>query len=244
MRNKRVLVSVYTRNDGRATESLEDSGMTTQTKLASTIFLFLLACAGSATAGGVERVDVSPAVLVNMAEGHSGDYMGAAITGDVFFGKALALRTTVGFTKERYYPAELDYADADYGFWLSLAPYAELNVGDRVMPYLALLGTFTTGTQPIAAPTPIGMEQAPYARVSQDARNSSFYSLGVSLGSKLRIAGPVAVYGEFSHYFFTSTTDSKVYYGPELGPFGREYDFERNPTYISFGLTYSLDLSK
>ena len=210
-----------------------------------TVILVLAAvCVGTTAgyAGGIERVDISPAVIVNMAEGHAGSFMGGSVTGDVFFSRAFALRTTIGFTKERYYPSNLDYADADYGFWLSFAPYAELNFGDRVMPYMALLGTFTTGSGGPTAAQPIGMEQKPYSRLNDDVRNDSFYSLGVTLGSKLRLAGPVSVYGELSHYFFTSVSDSKAYFGPGPGSFDRQYDFEHNPTYLSFGLSYSLDL--
>ena len=207
-----------------------------------TVVTAVLLCSVSGFAKGIERVDISPAVIVNMADGHAGSFLGGSLTGDVFFSRAFALRTTIGFTKERYYPSDLNYADADYGFWLSFAPYAELSLGDRVMPYMALLGTFTTGGGGPTVAQPIGMEQKPITRLNNDIRAESFYSLGVTLGSKLRLAGPVSMYGEVSHYFFTSISDSKVYFGPGAGSFDRRYDFEHNPTYLSFGLTYSLDL--
>ncbi|MCP4684374.1 MAG: hypothetical protein GY867_02900 [bacterium] len=206
--------------------------------------ILLLALTSGLNAAGVERVDISPSVLVNMAEGHSGKTMGGAVTGDVFFSKHWALRTTVGFTKNRNFPAEADYGDAEYGFWLSFAPYAELNIGDRARPYLALLGTFTTGSSSRYLATPIGMEQSPYARLQQDSRRDSYYSLGVTAGSKLKVAGPVSVYAEISHFFFTSLSDSEVYFGPGEYLFDRQFDFERNPTYLSLGLTFSINTSR
>jgi len=207
--------------------------------------LLLLTLATGIEASGVKRVDISPSVLVNMAEGHSGNYMGGAITGDVFFNKHWALRTTVGFTKNRNYPAEADYGDTGYGFWLSFAPYAELNIGDRARPYVALLGTFSTGSSSTRYfDTPIEMDRSPYARLQQDARRRSHYSLGLTAGSKLKIAGPVHVYAEISHFFYTSISDSEVYFGPGEYFFDQQFDFERNPTYLSFGLTFSIDTDR
>ncbi len=205
------------------------------------ILLLLTLTAGAANAASVKRVDISPSALINMAEGHAGQYMGGALTGDVFFGEHWALRTTVGFTKNRNFPAEADYGDAEYGFWLSFAPYAELNIGDRARPYVALLGTFTTGSQRQYLSPPVGMEQSPFARLQRDARRQSYYSLGLTAGSKLKVAGPVHIYAEISHFFYTSLADSEVYFGPGEYLFDQRFDFERNPTYLSFGLTFSIN---
>ncbi len=205
------------------------------------LVLFMLPLSGYA---GVERVEISPSVMVNLAEGHSGTFMGGALTGDVFFARGVAIRTTIGLTKSRYYPAELDYNEADYGFWLSFAPYIEMFSGERVRPYLAVLGTFSTSGEYAGNPgaPAFGLDRAPVSRLQYDARDQSFYSLGLSLGSKFQVVGPVSVFGEFTHYFFSSISDDVVYFGPELGPFGREYDFEHNPTYLSFGLSYSFEI--
>lgn len=203
--------------------------------LTTAVLLAALAC--GAQAGAIKQVEISPAMLVNMGEGHSGQFMGGAITGDLFFTPNWALRTTVGFTKDRSFPSEADYSRAEYGFWLSFAPYAELNVANRVRPYVALLGTFSTGASNRSVAPPIGMEQSPYARLQQDARNQSYYSLGVTAGSKLRVAGPVHVYAEVSHFFYTSVSDREVYFGPGEYFFDREFDFERNPTYLSVGVS-------
>jgi len=208
------------------------------------LLLSLMPAAGSLTAG-VKKVEISPSVLVNLAEGHSGQYMGDAVTGDVFFSEHWALRTTVGFTRSRNFPAEVDYSQAEYGFWLSFAPYAELSIGGRARPYLALLGTFTSGsgTSRYLSP-PVGMEQSPFARLQLDARSQAYYSLGLTAGSKLRVAGLVHIYAEVSHFFYTSIADSEIYFGPGEYFFDRKFDFERNPTYFSFGLTFSIDTGR
>jgi len=209
-----------------------------------TISLILILAAG-VQAAGVTKVEISPSALINLAQGHSGQYMGGAVTGDVFFGRHWALRTTVGFTKDRNFPADADYGQAEYGLWLSFAPYAEVSIGDAVRPYAALLGTFTTGSGARNFSPPVGMEQSPYARLSVDARQqSSYYSLGLTAGSKVKIAGPVHLYGEISHFFYTSIADSKVYFGPGEYFFDREFDFERNPTYLSFGLTFNINTGR
>jgi len=202
-----------------------------------TTALLLAALACGAQAGAIKKVEISPAVLVNMGEGHSGRFMGGAVAGDLFFAPHWALRTTVGFTKDRTFPANADYSRAEYGFWLSFAPYAELNIANTARPYVALLGTFSTGASNRSVSPPIGMEQSPFARLQQDARNQSYYSLGVTAGSKLKVAGPVLVYAEISHFFYTSVSDREAYFGPGEYFFDRQFDFERNPTYLSVGLT-------
>jgi hypothetical protein len=196
---------------------------------------------------GVDRLEVSPSALINMAEGHSGDFMGGAVTTDLFFNRSFALRTTIGFTRNRYFPKELPYEQADYGFWLSFAPYAELNVGNRVRPYLAVLGTFTAGGYNASHRQPVGFETAPVARLQSEAGSGgSFYSFGLTVGSKVRLAGSIYAFTELSHYLFTSITqpDNREYFGVDGTPFARSFDFEHNPTYLSFGLTYGFDIGK
>ena len=193
----------------------------------------------------ISRLEISPSVLINLAEGHSGATMGGAISTDLFFKSSFALRTTIGFTKSRYFPSELDYADANYSFWLSLAPYGELNFGNRLKPYLAVLGTFTTGNSVNFQRAPVGMERAPVTRLQTNYnQNHAFYSLGFTVGSKLRLHNTLHIFGEVSHYFYTSITDSKVFFGSDNLLFDREFDFEHNPTYLSLGLTYGFDITK
>jgi hypothetical protein len=206
--------------------------------------IVLLVVPVSISAGGVDRVDISTSTLVNLAEGHSGAFMGGAVSGDLFFSKSVGLRTTVGFTRSRYYPSDLNYSESDYGFWLSLAPVLQLDIGNRVKPYLAILGTFSGGSDRNQPTAPLNMSQPPFARLNRDARRWHAYSLGASIGSKLRLAGPVHLFGEVSHFFYTSISDQEVYFGPGDYFFDQEFDFERNPTYLSIGLTYSLDLMK
>ena len=206
-----------------------------------TAVVLLMAAAASA---GVSRVEISPSALVTLNNSYSGNAMGGSVTADAFFNRTFALRATLGYTKQRYYPEGMDYSNANYGFWMSVAPYLEMNTGSFLRPYIAVLGTFTGGTGRYYTPSPIGMELKPYVRAQQAARATAFYSFGATLGSKLHVAGPVSVHAEISHYVYTSISDPKVIYAPELGPLGREYDFKRNPTYLSFGLTYSFRLGK
>jgi hypothetical protein len=196
---------------------------------------------------GVQRIEISPSLLMNLADGHSGSLMGGALTADVFFNRSFALRTTVGLTKDRYFPADRDFSESDHSFWLSLAPYGELHVGSTLKPYIAVLGTFTTGSSYSYRASPVGFDNAPVERIRNDRGSSlSSYSFGLSVGSKVRLTGSTHLFAEVSHYFYTSITDPDrdVYFGVNGTPFARSFDFERNPTYISAGLTYGFDLKK
>jgi hypothetical protein len=196
-------------------------------------------------AGSVDRVEISPAAMVNLAEGHTGAMMGGALTTDVFLSSHFALRTTLGFTKERYYPSELDYADADYSFWLSFAPYVELSVGEKWRPYVAFTGTFGGGNNYNTANLPqVGFEQSPYARVQPVSTSDNFYSLGGTLGSKLTLFGPVSAFVEASYYFYSHFSDRGKFYQTGYPYLDQAYHFQDNPAYLSFGLTYSIDLKK
>lgn len=210
--------------------------------LLSTVLLVTL-LAGGATAG-IDRVDISPALVVNLGQGHSGSAMGAAITGDVFFNQSFAFRTTVGFTKDRYYPRNQDYSEADYGFWLTLAPYAELNVGNAVRPYISFLGSFSTSGSGQAASTPLGMNDAPVARLSTAPTRANAYSFGGSLGSKVHLSGPISLFGEVTHYFYSSISNAGSFNSPGLPDVTFNYDWNETPTYLSIGLSYSLDFDK
>ena|GEM_PF-2144764 len=208
------------------------------------VILSVLVFAGTSYATGIDRIDVSAAALVNMAEGHSGRAMGGSITADLLTQQGIGLRTTIGYSRSRYYPSDLDYSGADHGLWLSLAPYGEVGVGERLRPYLALLGTFTAGTADRYSSPPIGMQQAPVARLqSTYGPSSTVYSLGVSVGSKLKLTGPVSVFVDLSHYFFTSISGSDVYFGTDEYFLGQKFDFEHNPTFLSVGLTWSIPLA-
>jgi len=196
-------------------------------------------------AGKIDRVEISPAAMVNLAEGHAGAMMGGTLTGDVFLTGNFALRTTIGFTKERYYPSELDYAEADYSFWLSFAPYAELNVGERWRPYVAFTGTFGNGGGGNTANLPqVGFEQSPYTRVQPVSSSDNFYSLGGTLGSKVRLFGSVSAFVEASYYFYSHFSDRGTFYQTGQPYLDQAYNFQDNPAYFSFGLTYTIDFKK
>lgn len=203
-----------------------------------------LGVAGSATAG-IDRVDISPAALFSLDNGRTGAAMGGALTGDIFFAKQFAVRTTVGFTKNRYFPENSDYSEADYGLWLSLAPYVETSIGKTLRPYAAIQGTFTSGgssgyyrANRIVSPT------APAARLSTAATRDNAYSFGATLGSKVRLVGSVSMFAEVTHIFFTSFLNKNGSFVDGLPDVSLNYDFDENPTYISVGLSYSFDFGK
>lgn len=196
-------------------------------------------------ADGLERLEISPSAVMNLSGDYSGHLMGGAVTLDAFFNEHFAIRGTFGYTKQRYYPDGLPYSEADRGIWLSLAPYFEMSTGSFLRPYVAVVGTFTSSAgrfYPTSAPA--GMELAPYARVSQASRASSFQSLGATLGSKVHLAGRVSLHAEVSHYIYTSISDPTEVYSTELGPLGEKYDFRENPTYLSIGFSYSIPLGQ
>lgn len=212
--------------------------------LTGALLLFL---AASPARAELKRIDLSPAVMMNLADGHAGSFMGGSLSGDFYFSRSIALRTTVGFSKDRYYPSGLDYADANYSFWLSFSPYAEAALaGGTLRPYLGLLGTFsTTSGEPPATPPIIpafGMDRAPIQRIRTADRARSAYSFGLSLGAKAHVAGPWSFFAEVSRYLYTSISGDAVFYtGNPLTDF--TVDLEDNPTYLSFGLSYRLDLA-
>jgi hypothetical protein len=211
----------------------------------SLILFAALLLSAAAVSAGVDRVDISPAFVMNLGQGHSGSAMGMAVTGDLFFNRTFAVRTTVGFTKDRYFPSDRAYSEADYGFWLALAPYAELNVGNAWRPYVSLLGSFSSGTaNQSAGGTPMGMGQAPVARLAPAATRDNAFSLGGSLGSKLRIAGPVSLYGEVTHFFYSSLSQPGTFTNSSIPDVTFNYDWNETPTYLSLGLSYSLDFSR
>ena len=214
-------------------------------KIAKGIIVLVVLLLPLSAFSGIKRVDISPATLINLNEGHSGAFMGGSLTADLYMTRSFAFRTTVGFTKDRYFPADRSYSESDYGFWLSLSPYYQVNLIPGISPYLALLGTFTSGSgvnRTVAAP--VGFQQSPFNRLQQNARSQGFYSLGASLGSKFKLAGPISLFGEVSHFFYSSVSDNRITFGAsEFFP-GQEFEFQRNPTYLSFGLSYSLPFSK
>ena len=175
--------------------------------------------------------------------------MGGAVTGDMFFSENFALRTTIGFTKDRHYPADLDYADADYGFWLSVAPYVQLNVGNTWRPYVSFLGSFGMGSSQapnsINGPAPgFDLGRYPVSQVQPVTTRDSQYSLGGSLGSKVRLSGNISLFAEISHIFYSNVSDRGTFYNTGEIYLDQAVNVDKNPTYLAFGLTYSLDLGK
>lgn len=207
--------------------------------------LTVLTIASVANAG-IKRIDISPSALINLNDGHQGEFLGGAVTGDFYMSGPFAIRTTLGFTKNRFFPSDADFSQADYDFWVSVAPYVEANIGGHIRPYLAILGSFGTsnnlGRFNRGVP---GFEQAPVNQFSNGGLSSaSYYSFGLSLGSKVHVEGPVSIFAEVTHYFYSNTFDSEDFFSAESSFLGRTLDFERDPTYISMGLSYSFDLSK
>lgn len=213
------------------------------------LVIVLIALPLALTAGSIKRIEISPATLINYSEGHSGAFMGGTLTGDVYFARSIALRTTVGFTKDRYYPSELSYDEANYSFWLSMAPYAELNVAGRFKPYLAVLGSFGTyGGQETSTISgyqigSFGLGRSPATTIQPVSNRQAMYSFGATVGGKFRVSGPVSVFAELNHFFYTNTPAQGAYYTgyPYLD---QAYSLKKNPTYLSLGLSYELDLGK
>jgi hypothetical protein len=191
-------------------------------------------------------VDISPATLVSLDPGRTGAAMGGALTGDIFFNGNFALRTTFGFSKDRYYPEDLNYSDADYGFWMSIAPYGEIQIArGLIRPYAAVLGSFSTGGNRAAnIRSSIISPQAPASRLPVAATRDNAYSFGATLGSKFRVAGPVSLYAEVTHFFFTSFLQTNPTTLNSVPDITFNYDFDDNPTYLSIGLTYTFSLKR
>ena len=207
-----------------------------------TITLFIAALAVTAEAGP-KRVDVSPAILYNLGSGHSGELMGGAVTGDFFLNRWFAVRTTLGYTKDRYFPPDENYDDADHGLWFSVAPYAEISALGTVRPYLAVLGTFAASGAGGAPARPIVQnELAPVNRLQTANGTNNAWSLGGTVGAKLAVAGPLAIYGEVTHFFYSSISRSTDTFNTGLPDVTFNYDWDRSPTYLSLGMSYSFSL--
>ena len=73
--------------------------------LAKAFLIIALLMTPMTSMAGLKRIDVSPSTLINLNEGHSGEFMGGAITADFYMTNTFALRTTVGLTRDRYYPS-------------------------------------------------------------------------------------------------------------------------------------------
>ena len=86
------------------------------------LFLLSLFLLPAGLAAGERRIDISPAVLMNLTDGHAGAFMGGAFSADLYLTKAIAIRSTVGYTKDRVYPSNRPYSDANYRTWASFAP--------------------------------------------------------------------------------------------------------------------------
>jgi len=203
------------------------------------VFVILATSAQS----GVERVEISPAALVNLSQSHSSSFMGGAVTGDVFLSQNFALRTTVGFTKNRYYPEELNYNDADYSFWMSFAPYFEMNVGRHWRPYVSFSGSFGSGNAGSSLSVPANLEQSPYAQMRPVSSRDNLFSLGGTVGSKFKVYGSISLFAEASYYFY-SNADNFTFSMSGYPYLDQTYSAQNNPAYFSFGLTYAFDVKK
>ncbi|MFZ5980622.1 MAG: hypothetical protein ACOYVF_08300, partial [Candidatus Zixiibacteriota bacterium] len=154
-----------------------------------------------------------------------------------------ALRTTVGFTKNRYFPEELDYRDADYSFWLSFAPYLEMNVGSNWRPYISFSGSFGSGAPASSLSVPANMQQAPAAQMQRVSSHDNLFALGGTVGNKFKLYGSVSLFAEASYYFY-SNADDFTFSMSGYPYLDQAYRAESNPAYFSFGLTYAFDVKK
>ena len=212
-------------------------------KKISIILIFVILIGSLANAGQIKRIEVTPVSMVNLSQGHAGAFMGGALTGDFFLTDQFALRTTIGYTKDRYFPEEIDYTEADYTFWLQFAPYYEIFLSDSWKPYLLLIGTFNLGGgRNISSLQPVGMNQAPYNQLRPEATNEYLYSFGGSLGSKFKLFGPVSLFAEATYYFYTHFSDRGGLYNSGYIYQDQSYNRQENPAYLSLGLSYTFDL--
>ncbi len=206
--------------------------------------ILLIAAVAMTVEAGPKRIDVSPAILYNLGSGHSGELMGGAVTGDFFLNRWFAVRTTLGYTRDRYFPPDEDYDAADHGLWFSVAPYAEISAIGTVRPYLAVLGTFAaSGTSGTPARPIVQNELAPVNRLQTANGANNAWSLGGTVGAKLAVAGPVSIYGEVTHFFYSSISRLSGTFDNGLPDVTFNYDWDRSPTYLSLGLSYSFELS-
>lgn len=217
--------------------------------------IMLIALLTGSVLAGVDRIEVSPASVINLSSGHSGAFMGGAVTGDIFFNRFFALRTTIGITKNRYFPEGQSYDEADYGLWLAISPYAELNFGNAFRPYLSVLGSFSTwdgygSGSPVPA---FNLGRAPVNRIQPAATRSNAYSFGATIGGKVPVTGSLSLFGEVTHFFFTSFVQNEGatfgggdswQSGGAIIPGALYYNWDKNPTYISLGMSYGFDVSK
>jgi len=223
------------------------------------IVIIILALPLVATAG-LKRVDISPMMLINLDEtlpvNSDSRFLGGAVAGDLYFSQHFAIRTTVGYVKNVYNSSvtridrlfgdvqALD--DPGYSLRLSVAPYADANIGGILRPYVTLSGGFGYINNPsevgsIASPASQTISNARY--VSSSSSNASYYDFTGSVGLKLPVASNISVFGEVSHRIYSSYANDSYFVTDATGsqiPFG----FDEYKTMLSLGLSYSIRLGK
>ena len=225
-----------------------------------TVLLVIILALPLAASAGVKRVDISPMVLVNLDEsrsiGSDSRFLGGAVAGDLYFSEHFAIRTTVGYVKNVYNTSitRIDrlfgdiqaLEDPSYSLRLSVAPYADANLGGILKPYI----TFSGGFGYINNPSTVGEISSPASQIISNARyvsssssNESYFDFTGSVGIKVPVASNVSVFGEVAHRIYSSyDSDTRFVTDPSGSqiPFG----FDDYKTMLSLGLTYSIKLNK
>ncbi len=235
---------------------MKDTAMKKQLIILVTIILMVPLMASA----GLKRVDISPMVLINLDESQAinsdSRFLGGAVAGDLYFSQHFAIRTTVGYVKNVYNSSvtRIDRLFGDiqtldepsYSLRLSVAPYADANVGGILRPYVTLSGGFGY----IGNPSPVADIRAPQTQplsnasyVTTRSSDASYYDFTGSVGLKVPVASNISVFGEVSHRIYSSydtdgffTTDAS---GSQI-PFG----FDEYKTMLSLGMSYSIRLGE
>lgn len=225
----------------------------------SVVILLVLVWLPVSVTFGLERIDVSPMVLVNLADNAGSDsrFIGGAVAGDFYFSPGFAIRGTVGYVKSLYNTSvsRIDelftdvepYSDPQYHWRLSVSPYAEASTIGGLRPYVTLSGGISHsdgGSSQISdiRSLPAGViSNSQY--MTSNRPGGTYYDISGSVGMKVPIASQVFIFAELNHRFYSSF-DTDWYRQPD-GSYTRvPYGFDDYKTFLSTGLTYSFNLTK
>lgn len=226
--------------------------MTKQTILILVILLWMPV----SVSFGLERIDVSPMVLVNLADNANSEsrFLGGAMAGDFYFSRGFAIRGTVGYVKSLYNTSvsRIDelftdvqpISDPQYHLRLSISPYAEANMGG-LRPFVTLSGGISHsdgGSSQISdiRSLPSGViSNSQYMTANRPG--GTYYDLSGSIGMKVAMTSQVFMFAELNHRFYSSF-DNDWYREPD-GSYTRvPFGFDDYKTFLSAGLTYSFNL--
>ncbi|UCD64042.1 MAG: hypothetical protein JSW34_01025 [Candidatus Zixiibacteriota bacterium] len=224
----------------------------------SSLVLVVLLLMPVSVSFGLERVDVSPMVLINLSETGNLDagsrLLGGAVAGDFYFSRHFALRASVGYVKSLYNTsvsridqlfADLEpVSDPQYGLRFSIAPYAEADIAGRLKPYIALSGGVghtggaTAQVADIRAVQGDVISNSTYLRYNRPG--GSYYDFSGSVGFKMPVARRLSVFAELTHRLYSSFDDNL--YNPDAAYRQVPFGFDDYKTFLSTGLTYSIGI--